>query len=143
MKELYGWITPNGQFVETRFYQHIEQLIKKDPNVPDDIICQYERMMDDVSEAEEDCAEEGGGWHNIEMWMNDEKLEITRNLYKIGYVRVGSNGKHLHFQGLPKYLTKWKTKCEDVTEQYGYDKTVFEKLIRKKGVWLVKSCPLI
>lgn len=130
MKGVYGWILPNGEFVECPAFQHLETIMGM-PQLTA-LVPEIDSIWNGVQGVRESCEElfesgEHPEWHSYDMAKCDAFSQIAEALYKNGCLRVASNQDCLHFEGFGKAIQSLYQRCKDLAE--GYDmKPIFENL---------------
>jgi len=126
-ENLYGWVLPSGEFVEIPFWRHREFVRGQEDVGSDPRIVAAEK---DLQETEEYCQmlqeKEGHGeWHDYEM--EEGRLEdlIIRVAYDLGYIRVGSAGYTLMFEGERNAMVSKYARLQNLTESLGFSKSDF------------------
>jgi len=96
MSEIYGWITPKGEFEECAKFGHFES-----PSVL--ALWESEGYDDKLKGIKEDCENlindnDHPEWHIYEMAKDDFLSELMDQLYELGYIRVGTQGMDMYFE---------------------------------------------
>ena len=121
-KEIFGWLTPAGKFIESKVWDHFKCIADNDDLknlVPD-----YDVGESNVESARQGCealSDEGEHpeWHSYEIAQSGFEYNVVEAVYKAGGVRVGSSSGSMYFDGIPDAIKNLYQKCKDLAE--GYD----------------------
>jgi len=131
MKGVYGWLLPNGEFVECSAYQHLETIMGL-PQLTA-LVPEIDGIWNGVQGVRESCEEliESGEypeWHSYDMAKWDAFSQIAESLYHNGCLRIASAQGNLHFEGYGNAIQNLYQRCKDLAE--GFDmQPVFENLM--------------
>lgn len=96
MSEIYGWITPKGEFEETKQWEH--KGCKSIQDLWDEL--GYQDRLDGIEESCQSLIDdnEHPEWHRYEMAQDKFEWKVTREAYNRGFIRVGTLGMDMHFE---------------------------------------------
>jgi hypothetical protein len=130
-KYLTGWMTPTGNFIECQTYCHFSAILKHEELSAAlegwgetkrlELIRIYQGCQDLVNRGEHP------EWHCYEMAEDDIKYEARIKLLRKGFLRVGTKGNTLYFEGKSHGIKKLFQTAKDFAENHGMDYE-FEKV---------------
>ena len=102
-KNVTGWLTPSGDFISCSSYNHHN--IVTDPRIRQ-WIWEWAEWLEDIESSEAGCKElkaegEHPEWHNYEMACSSIGSKMCQAMKQRGFLRVGTMGDQLHFEGKP------------------------------------------
>lgn len=120
-EKVWGWITSGYEFIPTGFFRHIDDILSN-PLVKM-AVPNMDTMYDDVLDAEESCQQladlEGdthAEWHNYEIAIDNFNSSVANALYDSGWIRIGTFGNTIHFEGQSWAIGSKKEFLEDFAE---------------------------
>ena len=118
MSYVFGWITPQKEFIDCGRFEHLEVLSKHESmcNRPE-----IAELISSAEEAERGCqalvdAGEHGEWHSYEMALDDVKDAVWKLAMEEGYVRVCSDGSTIHFEMNTNVMPDMRQFCVDFAD---------------------------
>ena len=118
--EVFGWLSPSGKLYPCGRFGHAELAM----NTPDLKRHISQETLDEVEEAKMAAAR---GYDQDESMKEDAEAEISMDLYRSGFLRIGSWGFDITFEGTPKAIKNLYQKAKDIAEERG-GKAVFEPM---------------
>lgn len=123
MEAVFGWLTPDNNFIECEPYEHMD-ILRDNPEVlaTSDIQDRFEEL--DAIEADCQALAENGEhpeWHHYEMAEYALSKDLYELLLKNGFIRVGENTttNTLHFEATPETIKNRMQNCIDLASQFG------------------------
>lgn len=122
---IYGWIDKTGQFHECNVLGH-SRLLETIPGGKAVI----EAVEQEIKHEIQWCLErkergEHPEWHNVDLLEGDYLHNLYEGAYEAGFLRVGSVGSELHFEGRRKVFTEKYPICKELAD-YHDRRCVFE-----------------
>lgn len=123
MEKIFGWIKPNGDFIQCGMYDHISSL-KDDKDVCE--LTSITDILDRLNSVYESCVECGEKyghceWHRYEMAKSDYFYRIIEQLYNANFIRVATCDDTIHFEMTKESVNKYFQRVKDFAENYGME----------------------
>lgn len=127
MKNIYGWLSPNGKFIATEQYGHLKNLdshkefkfIKSLLREKYDELDKIEKECQERAEKEGSCHAE---WHIYEMASDELKGDVYKVIYEYGYLRVALQNEFsipvMYFEGTSKAVQNSYNTAKILAESY-------------------------
>ena len=125
-----GWMTPSGKFLMCGMYMHLSQALDF-PEIKQALGDWGEQSDARLTQVMAGCQDaiahgEHPEWHSYEMASDSVQYKLREKLLKAGFLRVGTMGNSIHFEGKPHAIKNLFQKCKDFAEGHGMG-YVFEK----------------
>ena len=103
-EEIFGWLSPSGRFYRCGMFGH-SAVVLKDPELKKHLSKETLKVVDQ------------------QIYEDEADPEISNNMYKAGFLRVGSVPTILDsdiiFEGTPETIKNLYNKAKNMAEQYG------------------------
>jgi len=109
--EVFGWLSPSGKMYACGRFEHAETALKN-PELKKHV---GEETMGALADASEDEEKE------------DAEAEISLDMFRAGFLRVGSWGSNITFEGTSESIKNLYQKAKDIADERG-GKAVFEPM---------------
>lgn len=120
MGSIYGWLDPSGQMHECDILGHVKLLEKL--SIGKSIVEAVKQEILDATRACEELEQLEGRihaeWHVVEILESDFLYNVYEGAYEVGFLRVGSIGSELHFEGRRKFFTKQYQICKELADYH-------------------------
>jgi hypothetical protein len=124
MSKIYGWLSPDGEYIPCGMYEHLEAIatnpifLKRVPEI-EDIFAALEEVAAGCQELADREGSHNAEWHIYEMECDRLRPKIWKKILNAGFIRVGEVGEDLHFEGRPNVLRSKYQMCKDFADSYG------------------------
>ncbi len=120
-KEIFGWWSPDGQYIETKPFNHIEA-IRTNPILQITSWAEIEEALADVERGCQALQDKEGRtnaeWHMYEIACSRASTIMYLRLIEAGFIRLGTRLQELCCEGKPEAIQKHKLKLDDFAEGY-------------------------
>lgn len=122
MKNITGWLTSSGKFVECSRYSHLS-VIMENEDLRKALGTWGEYTNEDLTFCVQETQEriendEHPEWHIYECMAMDARSEARNKLLDAGFIRVGTLNNTLHFEGRSFALQGGMQAAKDLADSY-------------------------